>query len=356
VVNYAESIDTVAVNLREIAPTVFLGVPRIWEKLQQGILIRMQDASRFQRWAFKHCLDAGRRLFEKVEAQGGQRSLSDRLHFFVLWLMMFRNLQKFIGLDRMQCGFCGGASVSPEVLKFFRILGIPVYQVYGMTESGGVIFFQHEKAVKLGATGLPIDGLNWKIADDGELIVKHPAVFKGYLHDESATAKTVIDGWLHTGDIVALADNGELMIVDRKKAIIITSGGKNIAPSEIENALKDSLYVREAIILGDGRHYLAALIQVDYETVGKWAQERKLAYTTYKSLAALPEVRELIDENVRRVNKLFARVENIRKFLILEKELDHDDGELTATQKVRRNVIEKTFSKEIAIIYGGGAG
>ena len=166
----------------------------------------------------------------------------------------------------------------------------------------------------------------------------------------------MVDGWLHTGDIVALADNGELMIVDRKKAIIITSGGKNIAPSEIENALKDSLYVREAIILGDGRHYLAALIQVDYETVGKWAQERKLAYTTYKSLAALPEVRELIDEDVKRVNKLFARVENIRKFLILEKELDHDDGELTATQKARRNVIEKTFAKEIAIVYGAGAG
>ena len=155
---------------------------------------------------------------------------------------------------------------------------------------------------------------------------------------------------------MALADNGELMIVDRKKAIIITSGGKNIAPSEIENALKDSLYVREAIVLGDGRHYLSALLQIDFDTVGKWAQERKLAYTTYKSLALLPEVRELIDEDVKRVNKLFARVENIRKFLILEKELDHDDGELTATQKVRRNVIEKTFAKEIAIIYGGGAG
>ena len=354
VVNYAESIDTVAVNLREIAPTVFLGVPRIWEKLQQGILIRMQDASRFQRWVFSRCMAAGQRLFERVEARGGRRSLSDRLQFFLLWLVMFRNLQKFIGLDRMRCGFCGGASVSPEVLKFFRVLGLPVFQVYGMTESGGVVFFQHEKAARLGATGLPIDSLNWKIADDGELIVKHPAVFKGYLHDDGATAKTVVDGWLHTGDIVALADNGELMILDRKKAIIITSGGKNIAPSEIENALKDSLYVREAIILGDGRHFLSALIQIDYETVGKWAQERKLAYTTYKSLALLPEVRELIDEDVKRVNKLFARVENIRKFLILEKELDHDDGELTATQKVRRNVIEKTFSREIAIIYGGG--
>lgn len=354
VVNYAESIDTVAANLREIAPKVFLGVPRIWEKLQQGILMRMQDATRLQRWAFQRCFDSGKALFERVEQRGGQRTLGDRLQFGLLWLLMFRNLQKFVGLDRMRCGFCGGASVSPEVLKFFRILGLPVYQVYGMTESGGVIFHQHPQAVRLGATGTPIEGLNWKIAEDGELVVKHPAVFKGYIHDNNATALTVQDGWLHTGDIVAQAPNGELMIVDRKKAIIITSGGKNISPSEIENALKDSLYIREAIVLGDGRHFLSALVQIDYDTVGKWAQEKRLAFTTYRSLSQLPEVRELVDAEVRRVNKLFARVENIRKFLILEKELDHDDGELTATQKVRRNIIGKKFAREIELIYGGG--
>ncbi|MBC5762860.1 AMP-dependent synthetase/ligase [Ramlibacter albus] len=354
VVNYAESIDTVAVNLREIAPKVFLGVPRIWEKLQQGILMRMQDATRLQRWAFRRCFESGRALFERVESRGGPFTMPERLHFFVLWLLMFRNLQKFIGLDRLRCGFCGGASVSPEVLKFFRILGLPVYQVYGMTESGGVIFHQHPQAARLGATGTPIEGLNWKIAEDGELVVKHPAVFKGYIHDSNATALTVQDGWLHTGDIVALAPNNELTIVDRKKAIIITSGGKNISPSEIENALKDSLYIREAIVLGDGRHYLAALIQIDYDTVGKWAQEKRLAFTTYRNLSQLPEVRELVDAEVRRVNKLFARVENIRKFLVLEKELDHDDGELTATQKVRRNIIGKKFAREIEMIYGGG--
>ena len=196
--------------------------------------------------------------------------------------------------------------------------------------------------------------LNWKIAEDGELVVKHPAVFKGYIHDNNATALTVQDGWLHTGDIVAQAPNGELMIVDRKKAIIITSGGKNISPSEIENALKDSLYIREAIVLGDGRHFLSALVQIDYDTVGKWAQEKRLAFTTYRSLPQLPEERELVDAEVRRVNKLFARAEDIRKFLILEKELDHDDGELTATQKVRRNIIGKKFAREIELIYGGG--
>ena len=354
VVNYAESIDTVASNLREIAPTVFLGVPRIWEKLQQGILMRMQDSTPLQRRVFGACLESGRRLFERVEQNDGRRTFADRLQFRLLWLLMFRNLQKFVGLDRMRCGFCGGASVSPEVLKFFRILGLPVYQVYGMTESGGVIFFQHEGAARLGATGTPIPGLNWKIAEDGELVVKHPSVFQGYIHDHHASAATVQDGWLHTGDIVATAPNGELAIVDRKKAIIITSGGKNISPSEIENALKDSLYIREAIVLGDGRHFLSALVQVDYDTVAKWAQEQRLAFTTYRSLSQLPEVRELVEAEVRRVNKLFARVENIRKFVILEKELDHDDGELTATQKVRRNIIGKKFAREIELIYGGG--
>jgi len=329
-------------------------VPRIWEKLQQGILMRMQDATRFQRWAFERCYASGKALFERVEQRDGRRGFAERLQFLVLWLLMFRNLQKFIGLDRTRCGFCGGASVSPEVLKFFRVIGLPVHQVYGMTESGGVIFHQHAGAGRLGATGTPIEGLNWKIADDGELIVKHPAVFKGYIHDNNATAATVRDGWLHTGDVVALAPNGELMIVDRKKAIIITSGGKNISPSEIENALKDSIYIREAIVLGDGRHFLSALIQIDYETVGKWAQDKRLAFTTYKSLSQLAEVRELVDVEVRRVNKLFARVENVRKFVILEKELDHDDGELTATQKVRRSAIGKKFAKEIEVIYGGG--
>jgi long-chain acyl-CoA synthetase len=192
--------------------------------------------------------------------------------------------------------------------------------------------------------------------DDGELLLSGPSVFKGYLFDEEATKRAVVDGWLHTGDIVEAQTGGEIRIVDRKKDILITSGGKNITPSLIENALKDSPYIREAILLGDGRHFLAALIQIDLETTGKWAQRQGIAYTTYRSLAENEGVRELVGAEVKRVNERFARVENVRKFVILAKELDHDDGELTATMKVRRRMIEQKFRDQIIMeIYGSGA-
>ena len=182
-----------------------------------------------------------------------------------------------------------------------------------------------------------------------------PSVFKGYLYDDAATARAIDGGWLRTGDIVEIEANNEIRVVDRKKDILITSGGKNITPSLIENALKDSPFIREAVLLGDGRHFLAALIQIDLETTGKWAQDQAIAYTTYRTLAQHERVRELVAGEIKRVNERFARVENVRKFVILSKELDHDDGELTATMKVRRRTIEKKFAKEIATIYGSAA-
>jgi long-chain acyl-CoA synthetase len=242
--------------------------------------------------------------------------------------------------------------VSPETLRFFEVLGLPVYQVYGLTESGGITFAQHALARSPGCAGPPIPGISYRVADDGEILIKGPTVFAGYLSDDESTAMVLDrDGWLSTGDVVEQSGN-EIRIVDRKKAIIITSGGKNIAPSEIENALKESPYIREAIILGEARHFVAALIQVDPETVGKWAQEQRLPYTNYRSLSGLPEVNALVAIEVERVNGRFARVENIRKFAILNKELDQDDGELTATQKVKRSAIEKRYAQEIALIYG----
>jgi long-chain acyl-CoA synthetase len=264
-------------------------------------------------------------------------------------------LQKHLGLDQARNGFCGGATVSPEVLRFFRIIGIPVYQIYGMTEAAGVTHMQRPGFTRLGCSGPRIGGLEEAVDEDGELLVRGPSVFKGYLFDGEASARALAGGWLHTGDIVEREDDGEIRVVDRKKEIIITSGGKNITPSLIENALRDSPYIREAILLGEGRHFLAALIQIDYDTVGKWAQERGLPYTTYRSLAERAEVHDLIHAEVEAVNARFARVENIRRFVILTKQLDHDDGELTATMKVRRRVIETRFAEEIERIYGSVA-
>ncbi|CAG1002246.1 MAG: long-chain fatty acid--CoA ligase [Rhizobiaceae bacterium] len=356
VVSFAESVDTVVVNLREIAPKGFLGVPRIWEKMQQSVLYRVKDTTAFQRRVFERCMALGRPLAERRLSNGGTfASLSDRLLFTLLWLVCFRSLQHFLGIDRVRAAYCGGATVSPEVLLFFWILGVPVYQIYGMTESAGVSHSQRPGATDLGSSGLLIDGLEQKLGPDGELLLKGPSVFRGYLFDEAATARAFSDGWLHTGDIVEIAADGQLRVLDRKKDILITSGGKNITPSLIENALKDSPYIREAILLGDGRNYLAALIQIDLETTGKWAQQQNIQYTTYRSLAQHEKVRDLVDQEIRRVNDRFARVENVRKFIILAKELDHDDGELTATMKVRRRIIEEKFKDEIASIYGSAA-
>lgn len=355
-VSFAESVDTVVVNLREIAPKGFLGVPRIWEKMLQTIQYRVKDTTPFQRRVYDYCLGKGRPIAERRLANGGDfANPGDRLLYVLLSIICFRNLRTFLGLNRVQTGFCGGATVSPEVLLFFWIIGVPVYQIYGMTECAGASHSQCPGATSLGSSGLLIDGLEQKLADDGELLLAGPSVFKGYLFDQEASARALADGWLHTGDIVAFDATGEARVLDRKKDILITSGGKNITPSLIENALKDSPYIREAILLGDGRNFLSALIQIDLETTGKWAQETNLQYTTYRSLAENNKVRDLIDGEVRKVNERFARVENIRKFVILSKELDHDDGELTATMKVRRKIIEEKFGPEIRSIYGDAA-
>ena len=355
VVYFAESIDTVTQNLREIGPSFFFGVPRIWEKLQYEILIKSRDARPLAQWAFKKALAIGTPIAERTIANNGDPvSLRDT---FVGWLLratVFSNLLASIGLDRTWISMTGGASISPSVILFFRAMGVPIYQIYGMTECSGASHAQTKGTSRLGWCGPALPSIvEQRILPDGELQLRGRIVFNGYLYDEAATAAAFTDGWLSTGDVVELDDaTGQVQIIDRKKAILITSGGKNITPSLIENTLKESLYISEAVLLGDGRHFVAALIQIDLDTVGKWAQERGLAYTTYETLAALEAVKGLINEDVERVNARFSRVENIRKFVILKKQLDHDDGELTATMKVRRNVIEKKFAAEISEIYG----
>jgi long-chain acyl-CoA synthetase len=355
VVYFAESIDAVTQNLREIGPSYFFGVPRIWEKLQQQIIIASQESRpwvrRIYQYAMSLAVPIARRTIENNDRPVNWR---DALLAKLLRFTLFNNLLASVGLDRAWVSMTGGASISPSVILFFKAMGLPIYQIYGMTETSGVTHCQRPAQTRLGWCGslLP-EVVEHRLAEDGELLVRGPIVFSGYLYDEEASAKAVDNGWLHTGDVVEINNlTQEIQILDRKKAILITSGGKNITPSLIENALKESLYISEAILLGDGRNFLSALIQIDLDTVGKWAQDQGLAYTTYESLASLEPVRQLIDQAVQQVNDRFSRVENIRKFVLLKKQLDHDDGELTATMKVRRNVIEKKFAAEIEQIYG----
>ena len=355
-VNFAESIDAVNLNVREIAPTFMVGVPRIWEKMKEGFEFRLRESGPARRRIAETFLRWGRRLDDARQASDGRLSLSQKLEWQALYWLMFRNVQRHMGLDRTYHRLCAGASVSPEMLRFFSIIGLPLAQGYGMTEVAGCVFVQRPGFFRLGGCGLAVEGTDYEIAEDGEILLGGPAVFKGYFRDPDATAKTMRGDMLLSGDVVAPLDNGEIAVVDRKKAIIITSGGKNIAPSEIENALKDHPCIKEVIVTGDGRKFLGALIQLDFDNAGLWAAERDLPYTTYKSLAQLPEMRALIQGVVDEVNTRFARVENIRRFVILEKELDHDDGELTATQKVRRSIIETKFARELEQIYGPAQG
>ncbi|NMK44667.1 AMP-binding protein [Achromobacter sp. Bel] len=346
-VNFGESIRTVQEDLREVAPTIFLGVPRIWEKLHASISIKMQEAGRVQQWLYRRALAACAPFLEKSPAQYTAR---ERLTHALWYWLVLRALQNFIGLRRVRVAMTGAAPIPPDVVRYFRTLGVPLLEVYGLTESAGMIFGQHPDRVKVGTVGEPILGVDWKMGEAGELLVRGDMVFQGYYKHAEATADTVRDGWLHTGDVVAEQD-GRVRIVDRLKDIMITAGGKNLTPSEIENAVKGSPYVKECIVIADGRKYVSALIQLEFDTVGKWAESRRIAFTHFRSLAECAQVRELVQQEVSRANAGLAPVAQIKRFHLLTKELDHDDGEVTATMKVRRASIYRTYANEIETLY-----
>ena len=349
-VNFAESVETVVSDMREILPTVFLAVPRIWEKMMASVIIKMKDATWLKRKIYQACIPIGERMAE-VRLSLESIPLWLRLRYGLAHLVLFRHMKKELGLMRTRLALSGAAPIAPEVLKYFHSLGVQVVEGWGMTEETGIGTVNRAGDIKLGTVGKPIPGVAIKIADDGEILLKCKHVFVGYWKDPEATAKTIREGWLYTGDVGELDEEGRLKITDRKKEIIITSGGKNIAPSEIENRLKCSPYINEAVVIGDGRKYLTALIQIEYDNVAKWAQERGIAYTTFKSLAQNPEVVELIQGEVEGANKEFAQVETIKKFRLLHKELDHDDDELTATLKLRRKTVYKKFADTIEEMY-----
>jgi long-chain acyl-CoA synthetase len=349
-VSFAESIRTIQEDLREIAPSVFLGVPRIWEKLQATILVKIQETGRVRRWFFEGSMARGRRLATRRLA-GEPVGALERLVAAFDHLTVRRALQNFVGLRRARATFSAAAAISPDVLLFFHAMGVPVREGYGMTECTGFSFVQRPDEVRLGTVGRAIPGLEFRLDDDGELLKRGETVFLGYYRDEKATAEVLAGGWLRSGDVAALDPDGQVRIIDRKKAIFVTSGGKNVSPSLIENALKVSPYIKEAVVLGEGEKFVSALLQIDFENVGQWATERKLAYTNFRSLTALPEVNELVTREVERANAGLAPVEHVRNFRLLEKELDHDDNEVTATMKVRRKTIYEKFAPLIREIY-----
>lgn len=348
--NFTESVNTVGESLYEISPTVFVGVPRIWEKMHAGIVINHQDASRFKRFMFSLWMSVGEKTLQR-ELSGKPRPGLDQLLKTLGHWLLYRTILDKLGLLRVRLALSGAAPISPEVLKFFRVLGLNIAQVYGQTEVTGVSHYQPGDDTHVGSVGFPLPGVECKLAHDGEILLRGETLFAGYYKDEAATKRTVQGGWLYTGDVGEVRSDGRLYITDRKKDILITSGGKNIAPSEIENRLKVSPYINEAIVIGDARPYLTALIQIEMETAAKWAADQGIPFTTFKSLSGREELRELIKKEVDQCNQEFAQVETIKKFTLLDRELDHDDEELTATMKVRRGAVEERFKDVINGMY-----
>ncbi len=348
-VNFGESIRTVQDDLREVAPTHFLGVPRIWEKLHAAITIKMIEAGGARRWLFDR---AFRHVAPDALTPPARRPLGRRLVFGLWYLVILRALQNAIGLGRARLCLTGAAPIAPGIVAFFRTLGLPFIEVYGLTESTGMITGQRLDHLVPGSVGPPIEGAEVRLGAHGELEIRGDAVFAGYYRNPDATAATIRDGWLATGDVAAL-ETGEVRIIDRLKDIMITAGGKNLSPSEIENTVKASPFIKECIALGEGRRFVSALIQIDPETVGSWAETRRLPFTNFRSLAENPAVHQLVADEVDAANHRLARVAQIRKFHLLTKELDHDDDEVTATMKVRRANIHRKYQAEIDALYAG---
>ena len=347
-INFAESIDTVQQDLAEIQPSIFPAVPRILERMHAGTLVRMRDASRLKQLLFKTAS-----YFGNITAKRRLKNPNDfiaKITNFLAQMIAFRSLRKKLGLLNIDNAVSGAAPISPEILRFFMSLGVPIYEGYGMTENSAIATGNTPDKVKLGTVGTPQAGTELRLAEDGEILVRHPGVFKGYYKNEEATKEVIDeDGWLYTGD-VGEYDGEFLKIVDRKKDIIITSGGKNVSPSEIENNIKTSPFIKEAIVIGDDRKFLSALIGIEYDIVSNWALRKNIAHTTYRNLSENEEVQNLIWDEIQKANEYTSSLQ-IRKFRMLTKELDHEDGDLTATQKAKRNVIMEKFSDLIEDMY-----
>lgn len=350
-VNFAESPETVFDNMQEISPATFFAVPRVWEKIYSRVLVLAQEATPIGRWAFHQALKAGaaRAKYTMVNKEP-PASVAARYAFWDFAVL--RNLRRMLGMDKMRRGGTGAAPISPELLKWYWSIGVPLIEGYGMTENAGVSTINTLEENKPGTVGKPVPGVELRIAEDGEIQTLGYNNFQGYWRNNEKTAETyTADGWLRTGDVGRVDEEGFLTITGRIKDIIITAGGKNITPAEIESRLKFSHYISDAVVIGDKRKYLTCLIMIDQENVEKFAQDRKIPFSDFASLCAAEEVVQQISEEVEAVNKDFARVEQIKDFRLINVLLTAEDDELTATMKLKRSFVEKKHKTLIDDMY-----
>ncbi len=356
-VNFPEEPETATENIREIGPHVIFSPPRVWENLAAMVQVKIMDASPFKRFMFNKCLPIGY-MWADLKFEKRQPTFWQKIQYAIAYLLMFRALKDRLGFTYIRSASTGGAALGPDTFRFFHALGVNLKQIYGQTEISGISCIHRDGDVKFDTVGKPIPETEIRIHNPdpkgvGEVTSRSPALFLGYYKNEEATRETVIDGWLYSGDAGYFDEDGHLVIIDRMKDIMTLKGGERFSPQFIENKLKFSPYVKEAVCIGHEREYIIAMICIDYEIVGKWAENRRINYTTYTDLASKPEVYDLIEQEVRKVNETLTEHQRVRKFILLYKELDADDDELTRTRKVRRRFIDQKYADIIEAIYEG---
>jgi long-chain acyl-CoA synthetase len=362
VVNCPESAATVTIDLKEIGPTYYFAPPRIFEGLLTSVMIRMEDAGRFKRWLFRRCMDLARRVGPAI-MDGKPVGAADRLLYALGDKLIYGPLRNTLGFSRVRVAYTAGEAIGPDLFTFYRSIGINLKQLYGSTETAVFVCLQPDHEVKADTVGVPIDGVEIKVADNGEILVKSPGLLKEYYKNPAATAEVLTaDGWYHTGDAGFLDAGGHLKIIDRAKDVGRLMGGPSdgalFAPKYVENKLKFFPYIKEAVAFGDRREKVCAFVNIDFDAVGHWAERRNLPYAGYLDLAGKPEVLALVRECVEKVNADLATDarlagSQISRFLVLHKELDADDGELTRTRKVRRGAIADKYRLLVDALYGG---
>ena len=350
-VNFPEEPETVMENIREIGPDVMFAPPRIWENLTSTVQVKIMDTTPFKRFMYERCLPIGRKV---AELRFQKKPVP--LHLGVAWRLaywgLFRALKDRLGFTRLRSASTGGAALGPDVFRFFHALGVPLKQIYGQTEISGISCIHRGDDIQFHTVGRPIPGTDLRISERGEILSRSEAVFAGYYKNEEATRDALEEGWLHSGDAGYLTEDGHLVVIDRIKDVMQLADGTQYSPQFIENRLKFSPYVKEAVVVGKGRPYLTAMLNIDMGVVGKWAEKSRISYTTYTDLSAKPEVYDLVQKEVDVVNQTLPAAARIRKFVLLYKELDADDEELTRTRKVRRGFVEERYKVVIEALYG----
>jgi long-chain acyl-CoA synthetase len=350
IINFVESPETFAENLREVSPTIMFAVPRIWERFYSAIAIQLKDATWIGRLAYAWAIGVGRMRADHIMDGRTPPAGLNAVYRFANWLVL-ANVKRVLGLDRARWIVTGAAPIAPDLIRWYFALGIDMFEVYGQTENCGVATGTNPKSLKVGTVGVAAPGTEVKLSPEGEILLKGPHVFLGYLNQPDKTAETMKDGWLHTGDVGLIDNQGFVRITDRMKDIIITAGGKNITPSEIENQLKFSPYISDAVVIGDRRRFLTALIMIDHDNVAKFAQDKGVPFSNYASLCRAQDVQDLIGGEIDKVNRQFARVETIKRFRLIDTLLTAEDEELTPTMKLKRQLVNKKYAPLIDSMY-----